>query len=40
VVKMEATVEGARARRLEPGEEAGLLKHADAQLRPLIVAAL
>jgi integrase len=51
VVKMEASVEGARTRRLEPsmpladgtvhdGEETRLLKHAGSHLRALIVAAL
>jgi integrase len=40
MVRMEASVEGARTRRLEPGEEEGLLKHAGEHLRGLIVAAL
>jgi integrase len=40
LVKMEASVEGARTRRLEPGEEEGLLQHADQHLRSLVVAAL
>jgi integrase len=51
LVKMEASVEGARTRRLEPsitlpdgtvkeGEEARLLKHSGPHLRALIVAAL
>ena len=40
VVKLTRNVEGARSRRLQPGEEAELLKHATPHLRALIVAAL
>lgn len=40
VVKLTRNVEGARTRRLQPGEEAELLKHATPHLRALIVAAL
>jgi integrase len=40
VVKLNARAEGARTRRLAPGEEADLLKHANPHLRALIVAAL
>jgi integrase len=40
VVKLEASVEGARTRRLDAGVEPELLKHADAHLRALLVGAL
>jgi integrase len=40
VVRLDMRVEHARQRRLAPGEEEALLKHAGAHLRALIVAAL
>jgi integrase len=40
VVRLESKAEGARTRRLEPGEEERLLAHAGPHLRGLIVAAL
>jgi integrase len=40
VVKLEATVEGPRTRRLEAGTQAALLQHADPHLRAVLMAAL
>ena len=40
VIRLNHAAEDARVRRLEPDEEAALLKHANPQLRALIVAAL
>ena len=40
VLKLETSVEGARTRRLEAGNQTALLQHADPHLRALLVAAL
>jgi integrase len=40
VVKLETSVEAARTRRLEPGDEMALLTHADSHLRAVLVGAL
>jgi len=40
VLKLEASVEGARTRRLDPGMQTALLEHADPLLRAVLVAAL